>query len=144
MRAVPSRYRILRSDYRAQAVAIFVGMWVVLAATIGFGSSFRDPMLVAIFGGMTMLIVLVGGGYAFVRTDRIRRLYAHGAEVEGRVHRVGENAERIGWADVRYEADGQTHETRIVSGAKSYAVDAAVPMLVDPRDPKRATVRLLR
>lgn len=144
MRAPPTRWRILRSDYSAQAIAIFVFLWFVMAATIGFGTSFKNPMLTAIFGGMTGLIVLVGGGFVLLRTGRLHHLYARGIAVEGKVLRLGENSESVQHAIIGYAVGGATFETRLVTGSAKYRVGDAVEVLVDPERPSRATVRLLR
>lgn len=145
MRAPPTRWRILRSDYAAQAIAIFTFLWFAMAATIGFGTSFKDPMLTAIFAGLTGLIVILGGGFVLVRTERLKRLYARGTAVEGKVLRLGDNGENVQHAVVGYAIGEAKYETRLVTGTnQKYAVGDAVEVLVDPERPSRATVRLLR
>ena len=142
-RRIPSGLALLRCDYPAHAVAIFVVMWVLLSIGVGLGFSWKNPMLTLAFAGLTALIVLGGGGFALVRTSRIRRLYVRGARVEGHVRRLGENAEYVAHADVAYTFGSTDYETRHVTGKPKYAVGDTVHVLVDPERPARATVQLL-
>lgn len=141
-RQVPSGLALLRSDYTAHAVAVFVVMWVLLSIGVGIGFAWKNPLLTTAFAGLTGLIVLGGGGFALVRAGRVRGLYLRGARVTGRVKALGENAERVAWVDVEYAFDGRTHELRHVTGKPRYEVGDAVHVLVDPARPTRSIVEL--
>lgn len=143
-RRIPGSLAILRSDYAAHAVAIFVVMWVLLSIGVGIGFAWKNPVLTIVFAALTATIVLGGGGFAMLRTSRLRGLYLRGARVEGRVKRLGENAERVAYVDVEYSFASSTHELRHVTGKPRYDVGDKIDVLVDPDRPKRATVQSLR
>ncbi|HYJ79851.1 MAG TPA: DUF3592 domain-containing protein [Longimicrobiaceae bacterium] len=121
-------------------------LWAVMAGIALFpsGDGGDDGLLLAIFGALAVGATLVCGGIALRRIRTIRRVFARGAVVQGRVARAEENAENIRSVAVAYRYDGREYEVRSVTELARergrLLEGQAIDVVVDPDDPSRAFV----
>ena len=135
--------QVLKRDW-ASAGLVFLSafMWVVAAVTLILpaGPDVDGGMLRRIF---VALAVVVTGGCAvaaYWRIGTIRRVFAAGAIVEGRVTELGANAEHVPTATVAYSYGGRDYRVANVTGLAGgrLAAGDVVQVAVDPDQPSRA------
>jgi hypothetical protein len=158
MNAVPtappelSIRRVLWRDWPSRGLTIFAVLWwlIVAGAVLAtlwvpkedFDRSF--PVTLAIIG---LLISLPIGVVVVWRIWNIRRVFASGEFVTGRVVFKGQNSEDVGYALLAYTHDGQEYRVKnVVEGASAESdinQGDSVELVVDPRKPSRAYIRKL-
>jgi hypothetical protein len=149
----PSAYNVIRYDYGALLcfLAPLVAWGMVLAASMGFSfdahrdqndgwSDTRFYLLLALGASLVCLPILI------LRVRALRFLFFHGQRVQGLITDVRFVSGR-GRINYTYTFNGQDY----VGGSPSirsertnqYQKDQQIMLLVDPRNPARATIERL-
>jgi hypothetical protein len=143
---------ILRRDWPSFILTVFIiGLWLVTiacnlwAAVTPNLEDEEDWLMMASFMGVgNLLVTAVCGTVVVWRVLLIRRVFAQGEVVRGRVLLVGENSEDIGYAVIVYQYQGREYRVRNVTqgavGRGGLASDDPVDIVVDPRKPSRAFI----
>lgn len=135
--------QVLRRDW-ASAGLVFITafMWVVAAATLALpaGPDADEGVLRRIFVALAVLVMGACAVAAHWRVGTIRRVFAAGAIVEGRIAKVGENSEHIPTAAIAYSYGGREYVVANVTtlSRRRLAAGDAVQVAVDPDRPSRA------
>lgn len=140
--------RIVKRDWPSFGLAIFIAIcWLIALAGYVFAgiSQTRDNLVLAHFiAGGTLLMTAVFGPVLGWRIRNLRRTFARGEVVQGRVLAVGENSEFIEHAVIAYQHGGReyrvTNVTEGVLAAQRLAPGNPVDIVVDPSKPSRAFV----
>ena len=140
--------RVLKRDWPSFGLALFIGVcWLIALAGYAWAgiSQNEDNYLLAHFmGGGAVLMTAVFGPVLAWRIRDLRRVFARGEVVQGRVLTVGENSEFIEHAVIAYQHGGReyrvTNVTEGVLAPQKLAPGSAVDIVVDPRKPARAFI----
>jgi hypothetical protein len=141
--------RILRRDWAAFSLILFVGIWwlfvvavYVLAALSKQGNAEEDPTFLLVFAVGTFVITAACGALAVWRIRMIRKVFTNGVVLQGEVAHVGANDEDVGHAIVVYRYGGREFQVRNVTqsapGRGRFQVGESVEVIVDPEKPSRA------
>jgi hypothetical protein len=141
--------RILKRDWPSFILsATIIGMWLVITCFIVAVNPKPEDKesweMSLVLGVGTLLLTAVCGTVIVWRLLLIRRVFAYGEVVQGRILHVGENVEGIGYAMIAYQYQGREHQVKNVTqglvGRGGFAPDDPVDLVVDPRKPSRAFV----
>jgi hypothetical protein len=141
--------RILKRDWASFILSVtIIFMW--LATTCYFvavtpnSEDKEDRLMDSLMGVGTLLVTAVSGTVIVWRLLLIRRVFARGEVVPGRILHLGENSEDIGYAVIAYQYQGREHRVKNVTeglvGRGGFAPGDPVDLVVDPRKPSRAFV----
>jgi len=156
MKAVPATLpplsvgRVLWRDWPSRGLTWFAVLWWLIVASTGVATLWlpekdfdrSTPLILAIIGLLISLPIAVIVAW---RIQTIRRVFASGEVVAGRVVFKGENSEDIQYALLAYKFDGQEFRVKnVVEGASVQGgvnQGDCVELMVDPRKPSRAYIR---
>ena len=142
--------RVLWRDWPSRGLTLFAALWWLIVAGAGLATLWVseedfDRSFPAILGIIGLLISLLIGLIVFWRIRNIRRVFASGEVVTGRVVFKGANSEEIAYALLAYSYDGQEYRVKNVVEGASAEVEVkqgdCVELVVDPRKPSRAYIR---
>ena len=140
--------RALKRDWPSFGLALFIGACWLLAiagyAWAGISQTEDNYLLAHFIGGGAVFMTAVFGPVLAWRIRDLRRVFACGEVVTGRVLTVGENSEYIEHAVIAYQFGGREYRvTNVTEGAQAeprLAPGAAVDIVVDPGKPSRAYI----
>ena len=140
--------RVLKRDWPSFGLALFIGAcWLIAIAGYawaGISQTEGNYLLAHFMGGGAVLMTAVFGPVLAWRIRDLRRVFARGDVVQGRVLTVGENSEYIEHAVIAYQHGGReyrvTNVTEGVLAEPRLAPGAAVDIVVDPGKPSRAFI----
>lgn len=140
--------RVLKRDWPSFGLALFIGAcWLMAMAAYawaGISQTESNYLLAHSLGGGAGLMTAVFGPVLVWRIRDLRRVFARGEVVQGRVLTVGENSEYIEHAVIAYQHGGReyrvTNVTEGVLAGRRLAPGAAVDVVVDPGKPSRAFI----
>lgn len=143
--------RIMARDFYSLGLSIWVGCFglialLFLAKVIGHPED-EDAWLFTVFTGAFALSATLSGALLVWRVRVIRRVFARGEVVRGRVRRIVEgDGECVGYAVFVYQYQGQEYHATVtepVVGQAGVAPDDSVEIVVDPSKPSRAYISKL-
>ena len=148
-----SVWRILKRDWLSFGLSIWVGLFglmalVLIPGVIWHPEHWKGFDFTAFIAGWALFATALAGPVLVWRVRVIRRVFARGEMVRGRVLYVVEgDGECSGYAGFVYQYQGHEYRakagTDLAFGRAAVAPDDSVEIVVDPSKPSRAFISKL-